>query len=335
MAGTIAITRREMTAAELRAASAKAKWRGRRGGCWRSRWCWRGSIARPRRRPAAWTARRCATGCTATTPRGWRGCRTAAAGPAAAALGGAEGAAGGAGRGGSRPEVDRVVRWRRIDLQRWIEAEFGVVLHERTVGKLLRSSAIAGCRCVRTTRRPTRPPRRLLKKLPAGGSRGHPRGSARQAARDLVPGRGPRRPAGHADPGLGEARHPAARRRDRRYEWAYLFGAVCPERGTGAALVLPYANTEAMNLHLAEIARTVAPGAHAVLLLDGAGWHGGKELAVPDNISLLPLPPYAPELNPVGERLGVPARQRALQYRLRQLRRHRRRLLRRLELLHR
>jgi DDE superfamily endonuclease len=87
--------------------------------------------------------------------------------------------------------------------------------------------------------------------------------------------------------------------RDTRYEWAYIFGAVCPERATGAALVLPFADTEAMNLHLAEIARTVAAGAHAVLVLDGAGWHGGKDLAVPDNISLLTLPPYAPELNPV------------------------------------
>ena len=87
--------------------------------------------------------------------------------------------------------------------------------------------------------------------------------------------------------------------RDTRYEWAYIFGAVCPERATGAALVLPFADTEAMNLHLAEIARTVAPGAHAVLVLDGAGWHGGQDLAVPDNISLLTLPPYAPELNPV------------------------------------
>ena len=54
-----------------------------------------------------------------------------------------------------------------------------------------------------------------------------------------------------------------------------------------------------MNLHLAEIARTVAPGAHAVLVLDGAGWHVGQDLAVPDNISLITLPPYAPELNPV------------------------------------
>lgn len=55
-----------------------------------------------------------------------------------------------------------------------------------------------------------------------------------------------------------------------------------------------------MNEHLAEISRHVAPGAHAVVTLDGAGWHqpSGK-LRVPDNISLLPLPPYSPELNPV------------------------------------
>lgn len=88
--------------------------------------------------------------------------------------------------------------------------------------------------------------------------------------------------------------------RDRRYEWAYLFGAVCPERGVGAGLVLPFANADAMSLHLSEIAKQVAPGAHAVVVLDGAGWHRlGGRLRVPDNVSLLPLPPYAPELNPV------------------------------------
>jgi transposase len=55
-----------------------------------------------------------------------------------------------------------------------------------------------------------------------------------------------------------------------------------------------------MNLHLAEISREVCAGAHAVLVLDGAGWHQtGGELRVPANISLLHLPPYAPELNPV------------------------------------
>jgi hypothetical protein len=87
--------------------------------------------------------------------------------------------------------------------------------------------------------------------------------------------------------------------RDTRYEWAYIFGAICPARGVGAGLVLPRANTAAMNAHLAEIAATVAPDAHAVLVLDGAGWHRGDDLAVPGNISLLRLPPYAPELNPV------------------------------------
>lgn len=87
--------------------------------------------------------------------------------------------------------------------------------------------------------------------------------------------------------------------RDTRYEWAYLFGAVCPERAVGAALVLPYVNRHAMSLHLQEISRAVAPGAHAVLVLDGAGWHTTPALEVPDNITLLPLPAYAPELNPV------------------------------------
>jgi transposase len=63
--------------------------------------------------------------------------------------------------------------------------------------------------------------------------------------------------------------------------------------------VLPAANAAAMNLHLAEISHQVAPGAHAVVSLDRAGWHqsGGGRLRVPDNISLLPLPPYSPELN--------------------------------------
>jgi transposase len=62
---------------------------------------------------------------------------------------------------------------------------------------------------------------------------------------------------------------------------------------------MPHANTEAMNAHLAEISRHVAPGAHALLVRDGAGWHGSRSLIVPDNITLMPLPPYSPERNPV------------------------------------
>ena len=86
---------------------------------------------------------------------------------------------------------------------------------------------------------------------------------------------------------------------DQRYESAYLFGAICPARGTGAALALPFADTEAMQLHLDEIARTVAKGAHAVLLLDRAGWHTTRALVVPKNITMILLPSRAPELNPV------------------------------------
>jgi hypothetical protein len=86
---------------------------------------------------------------------------------------------------------------------------------------------------------------------------------------------------------------------DQRYDSAYLFGAICPARGTGAALALPYADTEAMQLHLDEISRTVARGAQAVLLLDRAGWHTTGQLVVPQNLTLIFLPSRAPELNPV------------------------------------
>ena len=87
--------------------------------------------------------------------------------------------------------------------------------------------------------------------------------------------------------------------RDRRYEWVYLFGAICPERQTGAAIIMPQVNVAAMNEHLKEISQCVSVGAIAVLVLDGAGWHTSPRLRVPDNVVLLPLPPYAPELNPV------------------------------------
>ena len=84
-----------------------------------------------------------------------------------------------------------------------------------------------------------------------------------------------------------------------------LFGAVCPARGAAVGLVLPFVSTEAMNAHLAEISRNVAAfvgktiprmvlfpsSPHAVLILDGAGWHGANALVVPDNLSLLTLPP--------------------------------------------
>lgn len=86
---------------------------------------------------------------------------------------------------------------------------------------------------------------------------------------------------------------------DQRYQSAYLFGAICPARGTGAAIMMPKANTHAMQAHLDEISLTTAEGAHAALLMDRAGWHTTARLNVPENITIILLPSRAPELNPV------------------------------------
>ena len=87
--------------------------------------------------------------------------------------------------------------------------------------------------------------------------------------------------------------------KDQRTCSAYIFGAICPARGVAAALVLPKCNTEAMNLHLKEISTAVAHRAHAIILVDQAGWHLSHALCIPDNMTLLPLPSKSPELNPV------------------------------------
>jgi transposase len=86
---------------------------------------------------------------------------------------------------------------------------------------------------------------------------------------------------------------------EQRYANAYLFGAFCPRRGTGAALMLPTANAEAMQLHLEEISRHVTRKAHAVVLMDRAGWHKADRLNVPNNLTIILLPSRSPELNPV------------------------------------
>ena len=85
---------------------------------------------------------------------------------------------------------------------------------------------------------------------------------------------------------------------DLRTQSAYLFGAICPELGTGAAVVMPRADTEAMQHHLDEIGRCAAPQTHAIVILDQAAWHTTGKLRLPDNVSLLALPPKSPELNP-------------------------------------
>jgi putative transposase len=78
---------------------------------------------------------------------------------------------------------------------------------------------------------------------------------------------------------------------------------------------MPYADTAAMQVFLDSFSRTLAEGEHAAMILDQAGWHGSNDLAVPANITLVPLPSYSPELNPV-ERVWLYLKERFLSHRL-------------------
>jgi hypothetical protein len=102
-------------------------------------------------------------------------------------------------------------------------------------------------------------------------------------------------------------------RRDFRHEAVWLRGAVCPARDTGVALVLPRSDTGAMQLLLDELAKAVEPGAHAVVLLDRAGWHTTENLVMADNLTLALLPSYSPESNAI-ERLWLYLRERFLSH---------------------
>ena len=83
--------------------------------------------------------------------------------------------------------------------------------------------------------------------------------------------------------------------RQQGFSSAHLFGAVCPERGEGVALVLPEVSTAAMGVFLAELGRAVPAGTHAALVLDRAGWPVSESLTVPANLTLIHPPPYTAE----------------------------------------
>lgn len=102
---------------------------------------------------------------------------------------------------------------------------------------------------------------------------------------------------------------------DKRFTFAYIFAAVEPGTDHAFALVLPYANTAAMQVFLDRFSETLGEEDHAVMVLDQAGWHGSNRLKVPANITLVPLPSYSPELNPV-ERVWLYLKERFLSHRL-------------------
>ena len=214
------------------------------------------------------------------------------------------------------PSLERCgcVAWRARDLCALVEARFGVRYHESGLLKLLKGLDLSWQKA-----RPV-----------------HPEADPKAQERF-------KKPSGPA-PGVVD-RHPEAARvelwlmdearigqkgrtthvwyqkgvrprgvRQQGFSSAHLFGAVCPERGEGVALVLPEVSTTAMGVFLAELSRAIPAESHAGLVLDGAGWHVSENLSVPANLTLIPLPPYSPELNPV-ERVWEYLRDRWLSHR--------------------
>ena len=87
--------------------------------------------------------------------------------------------------------------------------------------------------------------------------------------------------------------------RQTRYEWVYLYAAVEPASGASAALLAPNVDTGTMNAFLRILDAERKAGEHFVLIMDQAGWHKSRTLKLPEGITVLLLPPYSPELNPV------------------------------------
>ncbi|MGH8164280.1 MAG: IS630 family transposase [Rhodanobacteraceae bacterium] len=200
---------------------------------------------------------------------------------------------------GPIPAVDGVVRWRLIDLAQWIYDDYRISVTKQILSRELRALGY---------RKLSARPRHHAKDAAAADlfkknfpavvaaieekTGGKPieiwfQDEARIGQKNKITRRWAKRGTRPSAPN------------DQRTASTYIFGAICPAEGKGAGLVLPRCTTEAMTLHLAEIATMVAPGAHAILVLDKAGWHISKALVVPANITLVPLPAKSPELNPV------------------------------------
>jgi hypothetical protein len=188
---------------------------------------------------------------------------------------------------GRNLERDGVIRWRCVDLQRRFAQAFVLRLHERMAGKLLRSCpATVGTSATATEQtRGTSGFQRSFTDLMTTALSPEAAGMPVEIwLTEEARGGQPRtlsRVWGLTPRAL----------RDRRFQWASLFGAICPECGTGAAIIFPEVNVAAMNQQLAEISCRVSAGGIALMVLDGAGWHSSPRLELPENIVLLPLSP--------------------------------------------
>ncbi len=201
---------------------------------------------------------------------------------------------------GPEPEADGVVRWRVKDIAGKIEAHFGVKYSREGARRLLRRLGFR-----HLSPRPRHPKTETRKQE-----------AFRSDFQTLVEeAAGPERAERpleiwfQDEARIGQkgmlsrvwARKGQRPRivRDHRYGYVCLFAAVNAARKQAVGHVADRANTVSMNEHLERIGAAVLPGHHGVVVLDGAGWHKSKELAIPENLTLVLLPPYSPELNPM------------------------------------
>lgn len=89
--------------------------------------------------------------------------------------------------------------------------------------------------------------------------------------------------------------------KQQQFEYAHFFGAVCPATGSTEALITPWVNKEVMKQHLLLISKSTQVGRHAVVIMDGASWHTDDIAIDIPNVSIIKLPPYSPELNPIEQ----------------------------------
>ncbi|WP_428425369.1 IS630 family transposase [Pararhizobium sp.] len=201
---------------------------------------------------------------------------------------------------GPTPYLDGIVRWRLCDLAQWIWEEFRISVSEETLGREVRAMGYRKLSARPRHHAQDAEAAETFKKnfpiavaeIAAGPASGKVieiwfQDEARIGQKNKITRRWAKRGSRPSAP------------HDQRTRSAYIFGAICPKQGKAAALVMPWCDTHAMNQHLTEISRNVADNAHAVLIMDQAGWHMSKNLIVPENITILPLPPKSPELNPV------------------------------------
>jgi transposase len=215
---------------------------------------------------------------------------------------------------GPDPERGEPSSWTLPDLCRFIEERFGKTMCPQSMSRVVRRLGLS--------RQKARPPearcpgRRALRQkglrdTVAAAAETHPGKQVvlwfMDEARVGQKGRTGHRwwMRGERPPGLC----------DKRFASADIFAAVRPATGQDFALVLPRVCTEAMDRFLADFAAIVPADTQAVMVLDGAGWHDERSVTVPPHVTLVPLPPYSPELNPV-ERVWLYLRERYLSHRL-------------------